>query len=198
LRCPPRIPTLVLALAIVATLGTSQKNVIMAISIAMIPLITRIIRGSVLVVCEETFVEAARALGARVPRIMLRHVLPNLVGPVVVVTIRRLIHRISTHHDDHLQHILKARRAIGSPRSESVRALAEMQAARAELVTSLLGLNDEDLTRDCSEGQELGNLQPRGEREPEYTIRRIAEHVVEMEEMRLGHIRRALDRGVSS
>jgi peptide/nickel transport system permease protein len=79
------IPTLVLALAIVATLGTSQKNVIMAISIAMVPLITRIIRGSVLVVCEETFVEAARALGARVPRIMLRHVLPNLVGPVVVV-----------------------------------------------------------------------------------------------------------------
>jgi peptide/nickel transport system permease protein len=79
------IPTLVLALAIVATLGTSQKNVIMAISIAMIPLITRIIRGSVLVVCEETFVEAARALGARAPRIMLRHVLPNLVGPVVVV-----------------------------------------------------------------------------------------------------------------
>ena len=79
------IPTLVLALAIVATLGTSQRNVIMAISIAMIPLITRIIRGSVLVVCEETFVEAARALGARVPRIMLRHVLPNLVGPVVVV-----------------------------------------------------------------------------------------------------------------
>ena len=79
------IPTLVLALAIVATLGTSQKNVITAIAIAMIPLITRIIRGSVLVVCEETFVEAARALGARVPRIMLRHVLPNLVGPVVVV-----------------------------------------------------------------------------------------------------------------
>jgi peptide/nickel transport system permease protein len=79
------IPTLVLALAIVATLGTSQKNVTTAIAIAMIPLITRIIRGSVLVVCEETFVEAARALGARVPRIMLRHVLPNLVGPVVVV-----------------------------------------------------------------------------------------------------------------
>jgi peptide/nickel transport system permease protein len=79
------IPTLVLALAIVATLGTSQKNVIMAIAIAMIPLITRIIRGSVLVVSEESFVEAARALGARGPRIMLRHVFPNLVGPVVVV-----------------------------------------------------------------------------------------------------------------
>jgi hypothetical protein len=115
---------------------------------------------------------------------------PGEEGPF---TIRRLIHRISTHHNDHLQHILKARRAIGSPRSETLRALAEMQAARAELVTSLLGLSDEDLRRDCSEGRELGNLQPRGKQEPEYTIRRIAEHVVEMEEMRLGHIRQALD-----
>lgn len=89
---------------------------------------------------------------------------PGEDGPF---TIRRLIHRISTHHNDHLQHILKARRVIGSPRSETVRALAEMQAARAELVTSLLGLNDEDLTSDCSEGQELGNLEPRGDQEPE-------------------------------
>jgi hypothetical protein len=50
-----------------------------------------------------------------------------------------------------------------------------MQAARAELLTSLLGLNDEDLTRDCSEGQDLGHLQPRGEQEPAHTIRRIYE-----------------------
>jgi hypothetical protein len=119
---------------------------------------------------------------------------PGEEGPL---TIRRLIHRISTHHSDHLQHILKARRAIGSPRSETVRALAEMQAARAELVTSLLGLSDEDLTRDCSEGQELGNLQPLRGQEPVYTIRRIAEHVVDMEEWRLGHIRQALERGGS-
>jgi hypothetical protein len=120
---------------------------------------------------------------------------PEEEGPF---TIRRLIHRISTHHHDHIQHILKARRMIGSPRSETVRALAEMQAARAELVASLLGLSDADLTRDCSEGQELGNLQPRGEQEPEYTIRRIAEHVVEMEEMRLGHVRQVLERDGSS
>jgi len=79
------LPTLVLALAIVAALGTNQRNVIMAITIAMIPQITRIIRGSVLAVCEEGFVEAARGLGVRVPRIMLRHILPNLVGPIVVV-----------------------------------------------------------------------------------------------------------------
>ena len=78
-------PTLVLALAIVATFGTTQRNVIMAISVAMVPLITRVIRGSVLLVGGEPFVEAARGLGARPPRIMLRHVLPNLVGPIVVV-----------------------------------------------------------------------------------------------------------------
>ncbi len=109
-------------------------------------------------------------------------------------TIRRLLHRITTHHQDHVQHLLKARRLIGAPRSEAVRVLAEMQVARAELVANLLGLSDEDLARDCSEGQELGNLRPRGEQEPRYTIRRIAEHVVEMEEMRLGHIREALAR----
>jgi hypothetical protein len=119
---------------------------------------------------------------------------PGEEGPF---TIRRLLHRISTHHQDHIQHLLKARRIIGSPRSEVVRALAEMQAARAELVTNLLGLSDEDLARDCSEGQELGNLQPRGGQPPAYTIRRIAEHVVEMEEMRLGHIRQTLERAGS-
>jgi 3-deoxy-D-arabino-heptulosonate 7-phosphate (DAHP) synthase len=55
-----------------------------------------------------------------------------------------------------------------------------------------VNLNDEDLHRDCSEGNELGNLMQRGGEEPDYTIRRIVEHVVEMEEMRLGHIRQAL------
>jgi DinB family protein len=119
---------------------------------------------------------------------------PGEEGPF---TVRRLIHRITTHHQDHLQHILKARRAIGSPRSEVVRALAEMQASRAELVTSLLALSDADLECDCSDGQELGNLQPRSAASPRYTIRRIVEHVVEMEEMRLGHIRQALARARS-
>ncbi len=109
-------------------------------------------------------------------------------------TIRRLLHRITTHHHDHIQHILKVRRTMGSPRSETVRALTEVQAARVELVTSLMDLSDEDLLRDCSEGQELGNLQPRRAQEPVYNIRRIVEHVVDMEEMRLGHIRQALER----
>jgi hypothetical protein len=111
-------------------------------------------------------------------------------------TIRRIVHRVSTHHSDHLQHLLKARQIVGAPRSETVRALAEMQAVRAELIANLIGLTDDDLERDCSEGQEMGNLQPRGNQEPEYTIRRIMEHVVEMEEMRLGHIRQALEGGI--
>jgi hypothetical protein len=114
-------------------------------------------------------------------------------------TIRRLLHRISTHHTDRIQHILKVRRAMGLPRSETTRALAEMQAIRAELVTSLTDLNDEDLHRDASEGNEMGNLKQRTGEEPEYTIRRIVEHVVEMEEIRLTHIRMALtsDKGVN-
>ena len=79
------LPTLVLALAIVAALGINQRNVIMAIVIAMVPQITRIIRGSVLALCAEVYVEAARGLGVRTPRIMARHILPNLVGPIVVI-----------------------------------------------------------------------------------------------------------------
>ncbi|MBI4340172.1 MAG: hypothetical protein HY680_09510, partial [Chloroflexi bacterium] len=96
---------------------------------------------------------------------------------------------------DHLQHVLKERRKIGAPRTEVGRVLAEMEAARAELIGSLIGLTDEDLRTDISEGRELGNLQPRAGQEPEYTIKRLIEHVVDMEEMRLGHIRQALEGG---
>jgi uncharacterized damage-inducible protein DinB len=93
-------------------------------------------------------------------------------------TIRRLLHRITTHHKDHLRHLLKARQGIGSPRSELARILAEMQAARAELVASLIGLSDEDLDKPWQEG--------------EWTVRQIVLHIVEMENMRLSHIQQAL------
>ncbi|MBI4311309.1 MAG: DinB family protein [Chloroflexi bacterium] len=110
-------------------------------------------------------------------------------------TIRRVLHRIETHHRDHIQHLLKVRRNIGKPVDETTRALIEMQAARAEMIASLIGLSDDDLRIDVSEGNALGNLQPRAGQEPEYTIKRIVEHVVDMEEMRLGHIRQALEGG---
>ena len=79
-------PTLVLALAIVAALGISQRNVIVAISIAMIPGVSRVIRGSVLAVREELYVEAARALGAQRRRIIGLYVLPNLMAPLIVIS----------------------------------------------------------------------------------------------------------------
>ena len=78
-------PTLVLALAIVAALGINQRNVIVAIAIAMVPGVSRVIRGSVLSVREELYVEAARALGAQRRRIIGRYVLPNLVAPLTVL-----------------------------------------------------------------------------------------------------------------
>jgi hypothetical protein len=114
-------------------------------------------------------------------------------------TIRRLIYRITTHHRDHLQHVLKARKRIGKPRDETARALGEMFVARTELISALLGLTDEDIRGDVSAGDtDLGYLRPRdyfpeADKDAENSIKRIVEHVVEMEEMRLGHIRQALD-----
>jgi peptide/nickel transport system permease protein len=79
-------PTLVLALAIVAALGINQRNVILAIAIAMVPGVSRVIRSSVLSLREELYVEAARALGAQRLRIVGRYIVPNLMGPLIVLT----------------------------------------------------------------------------------------------------------------
>ena len=116
-------------------------------------------------------------------------------------TIRRLLHRITTHHEDHLQHVLRARRQLGVARSETARAMARVLVSRTELICVLLGLTDEDIHKDVSEGNEMGNLRPddvnfaAADKESEYTISRIMQHVVEKEEMRLAHIRQALDMG---
>lgn len=79
-------PTLVLALAVVAALGTNQRNVIVAIAISMFPNVVRVARSAVLSVREEQYIEAARAIGVADRRIMLRHILPNIIGPLIVVT----------------------------------------------------------------------------------------------------------------
>lgn len=78
-------PTLVLALAIVAALGAKERNVIFAIAFAMVPSVSRVTRGSVLAIKQEQYVEAARAIGCRNRSIMARHVLPNIVAPLIVV-----------------------------------------------------------------------------------------------------------------
>jgi peptide/nickel transport system permease protein len=78
-------PWLVLALAIVAALGNSITNVMIAIGILLTPNVARVVRGTVLSVREEVYVEAARVLGAPEMRIILRHILPNAAAPIIVL-----------------------------------------------------------------------------------------------------------------
>lgn len=78
-------PSILLALSIVSLLGPSLTNSMVAVSIAFIPLYVRMVRASTLAARELAFVEAARVIGASDRKIMLRHILPNLLGPLVVV-----------------------------------------------------------------------------------------------------------------
>jgi peptide/nickel transport system permease protein len=79
------LPLLVLALVMSAALGPSIPNVILAISIPIMPRAARVIRASVLSIREFQYVEAARALGLRHLRIAFRHILPNTIGPFIVL-----------------------------------------------------------------------------------------------------------------
>ncbi len=78
-------PGLVLAMALVAGLGPDIKNVMIAVGIATSPGLARIVRASVMGVKANTYVEAARSIGATGPRIVLRHILPNVTAPIIVV-----------------------------------------------------------------------------------------------------------------
>ena len=79
------IPTLVLALAIVATAGQSQRNVIIAIAVIQIPNVARVVRSVVLSVREMEFIQAIRAVGASNLRILIRHIAPQTFAPVMIV-----------------------------------------------------------------------------------------------------------------
>ncbi len=76
--------SILLALTLVAVLGVSLQNVIIAVGISVVPVIIRLVRSSVLSLREEPYVEAARALGASDRRIITRHVLRNALTPVLV------------------------------------------------------------------------------------------------------------------
>lgn len=78
------IPSLVLAIAISAALGKGIFNLILAVSLAGVTSYARIVRGSVLSVKEQEFVEAARVGGASDFRLIFRHILPNCTGPIIV------------------------------------------------------------------------------------------------------------------
>jgi len=77
-------PTLILALALVATLGSSINNVILVISVVDTPGMVRLVRGVVLSIRERTYMDAAHAMGAPLMRIMFRHIAPNTLAPVFV------------------------------------------------------------------------------------------------------------------
>jgi len=77
-------PAIVLAIALMAALGSSVVNVIVAIGVVNAPRVARVVRGSVLVIRETSYVEAARALGASDGVMIVRHVLPNCLSPVIV------------------------------------------------------------------------------------------------------------------
>lgn len=84
------LPLLVLALVMAAALGPSVQNVVIAISIPIMPRAARVIRASVLSIREMQYVEAARALGLQHLRIAFRHVMPNTIGPFIVLMTAQL------------------------------------------------------------------------------------------------------------
>ncbi len=78
------IPFMLLVLTIVVALGPSLVNVLIALMIAMVPSYTRVIRSTVLTVVGQDYIEAARACGTPDRFIILKHVLPNAIGPIIV------------------------------------------------------------------------------------------------------------------
>ena len=78
------VPTILLALALISLIGPSIGNVIIALSVTATAGKIRLVRGAVLSLRESTYVEAARAVGVPVPRILMFHVLPNIVSIIIV------------------------------------------------------------------------------------------------------------------
>jgi peptide/nickel transport system permease protein len=78
-------PGILLAIALVAVLGPSLNNVILALAVIGWVGYARLVRGQVLKVREMEYVTAAKALGAKSPRVIIRHVLPNVINPVIVM-----------------------------------------------------------------------------------------------------------------
>lgn len=78
------IPAILLAIALVALWGSSVPNVILALSIPEIPRVVRLVRSVVLMLRDQLYVQAAIASGTSTPRILLRHIMPNTVPPLIV------------------------------------------------------------------------------------------------------------------
>ncbi len=78
-------PLIIMALAIVSIFGTGVQNVILAITIPMVPRCARVVRSSALALREVPYVDAARALGFSHWRIIVRHMMPNVMAPYLIM-----------------------------------------------------------------------------------------------------------------
>ena len=78
-------PLIIMALAVVSIFGTGVQNVIIAITIPLIPRCARVVRSAALVIREVPYVDAARACGFGAPRIILRHMVPNVMAPFLIM-----------------------------------------------------------------------------------------------------------------
>lgn len=78
------IPRTVLAIAIATTLGAGLTNAVIAVAISSIPNFARVVRASTLTVKDQEYVEAAKCLGAKSPRIIFTHIFPNVLAPIIV------------------------------------------------------------------------------------------------------------------
>lgn len=79
-------PTFLLAIAIIAILGPGLTNAMIAVGISATPQYIRVVRGAVLSVREQEYIAAARSIGAKNGRIILHHILPNVVAPIIVLS----------------------------------------------------------------------------------------------------------------
>src|ERR1700730_2727332 len=79
------IPPILLAIALMALTRASWQNVVIAITVAEVPRVARLVRGVVLSLREQPYVEAAIACGTRTPKIIFKHILPNTIAPITVL-----------------------------------------------------------------------------------------------------------------
>ncbi|GIN86140.1 peptide ABC transporter substrate-binding protein [Heyndrickxia sporothermodurans] len=79
-------PSLLLAIAIIAVLGVGLTNAMIAVAISVIPSYVRVVRGAVLSIREKEYIEAVKALGVSDIKIIVRHILPNVLSPVIVLS----------------------------------------------------------------------------------------------------------------
>ena len=78
------LPSLLLAIAIAASLGSGLRNVILAIAISQVPSFARVVRAAALTVRNQEYIEAARSIGSSPLRLMFRHMLPNCLATIIV------------------------------------------------------------------------------------------------------------------